>query len=670
MTIPQKTRARQPRGRGSILRGGRKILGLKTVIEALERAIEHFSSPPDFQRDMGRHVQTWNDISGTKIPKPKIPKPYTSPGEPEKDIESLGDGGVTYQPPKDSELDTTGWGHLEWGDTGTGLGENTHSGNAPTSPPEYDVPQPEGIWIPPLLPERILINHNPDKKVKIYISVGVNACKGNSYSSPAFPDSKVMFFYFYLEDGGHLNDGWATDPTGQPRIWFEGRGHWMAFLKMAEKLFNEKLAVFFEKSAGDFYSPIRATYNRREDGSWDGPHRSNRSTSKAESGYNFYFYVEAELNPPPLRMSPIHKGKDVDCCNTLRRNQDRIIKDLKQIKKWTGADYDEIEMPAHPFMDTPVGWLGSVLGRDKKKLGSIPDLIVYFIQAVDTMFGDEFPMKIKVPEHLVEGAKKSGEEIPEEFEMVTPGEAIKVILEMVMNLQDDEGNSKALLMKCLIETYKAREEAYKARNILDQLLKWTGVDYEEVKNYLQAEFTLPETDNDPNNAISWEDWKEKYPGPDEELRAFLEPSKMAVKSIYFDVEKSTDLSEEFYYLRNIYSIVRVAHTIGVGTHRDGIKDKLASYLVDFGAKYAYHSVTAPKEREKRGIVPDEDDANYDPKGLKEFKRFRRVVEDGLVGSGESSSAFFETGATPSERRNMPYGRHPEESAEIRDVTEQ
>ncbi|MBP0043382.1 MAG: hypothetical protein J7545_15650 [Roseofilum sp. SBFL] len=606
------------------------------------------------------------------IPRPKIPKPWTTPEQWVKDIESIGEGypeeekGEGEEEEKPPQMGDSS--NLDWGDSGQTIGGVTRGSEAPTFPPEYDIPQPEGIWIPPIPKESTPGVDMLNGKAGIYIGVNVNACKGNSYSTPSFPDGANMFFYFLVRDGEHLNDGWPQDSTGRPKVWFKGKQHWQGYINLASRLLSEKLGWWFGSSANSFYSPVRATYRLMEDGTWHGPDYINGSMSHAESGFNYYFQIYTEFIPPPTYYSPLpkSKGRDMNCCNQTLANQNRIIKDLKMIKKWVGADYDQIEMPKHPFMDTNVGWLEEIFGGGTTKLGSLPDLIVYFIQAVDTMFGDEFPMKIKVPPHIVEGAKTSGESIPEEFEMVTPGEAIKAIVEMVINLQDDEGNAKSIMMKCLLESYKAREEAYKARNMLDQFVKWSGIETEEVKNFLQAEFTLPETDNDPNNSIKWDEWKEKYPDPDEELKAFLEPSKMAVKAHFFDPEKGRDLIDDLYLVRNIYQIVRAAHTISVGKHRDGIKQKLTDYLIDFGAKYAYHAVTAPAEREKRGIGEDEDDDNYDPKGLKDFRKFRKVVEDGLVPPNESPAS----GTSVSDRgREKPYGRHLEETAEIRDITD-
>ncbi|MDJ1180797.1 hypothetical protein PJF56_18210 [Roseofilum sp. BLCC_M91] len=666
MLVPQPRPKSQPGNRGSNQRGGRKIPSLSAPpgegpIDAIKEAL---AGPPLFHEQIQDAAGFWG------VPLPKIPNPFTRPRErEEKDIESLGEAYPDPDPELTEEepipMGIGGYENTPWGNTGKTIGAVAQAKPAPTFPPEWNVPQPEGIYIPPFpSPGRDTSTFDVlGGRPGVYIGVSVKANRENRYSSPGFPDDRRMYFYFLARENDYLSDGWPQQSG--PKVRFKGVQHWKGYIRLAERLLSKKLSRYFDGLARSSSSPIRATYRLLEDGSWSGPHTWTGSATRGQSGYNFYFTIEAQFERPPVAFSPFprQRGEKMsNCCPTLIRNQNRMIKDLKLIKTWVGADYKEVEVPRHPFMDTSVGFLGKILGKGTRKISSLPDLIMYFIQSVDTMFGDEFPMKVKVPTHIVEGAKASGIGSPEEFELITPGEAIRAIFEATLNLQDDEGNAKALMTKCLLEAYKAREEAYKARNMLDQFVKWTGIETEEVKNFLQAEFTLPETDNDPNNAISWEDWKKKYPNPDEELKAFLEPSKMAIKGHYFDPEKGRDLIDDLYLLRNIYQIVRAAHTISVGKNREGMRGKLADYLLDFGAKYAYHAATAPAEREKRGIGEDEEDDGYDPKGLKDFRKFRKVVEGGLVSPTEKDTSI-------KSRKDRPYGRHPEETAKIRDITD-
>lgn len=719
----------QPRPKGQPSeRGNNRTGGYKTPSKRVEdpSVIDDGRTIRDSLDDIAEGLQTIKDFIDKHNP---VPNPFIHPSNlfthppddnDNKDLESLGIDGLGYgenreepeKDPEDYEIDPAGWGHLEWGDTGRSLEEVTNGGLPHFEEPAPGVRQPEGIWLPPLNPPRIPQGPDITRPAIVAVSLQVEANKGNRYSSPSFDGSQESISrscaYYRREHGspwvagGTFNKpgSWVNGNYRPPKFWFRDRGHWNQCIKEAKRYLSQQLIRFFKSPAWSFNNVIRAIYKIEEDGDWTGPsyafgtatfHQKPIITN-ASSEFNFYFKITWDLNPPRLgKMHPFPKRRPrrntMNCCPQLLRNQDRMIKDLKLIKEdlarvktWTGADYDVIEVPENPFMDLDkkdedanivvLGTANPNGGKEEKtkEIGSIPDLINYFIQNIDIVLGDAFPIKIKTPQHILEGAQNSGEGLPPDFELTTPGEALKAIFEMTLNLQDDEGNAKRMIMKNLLETYKGREEAYKARNTLDQIVKWLGMEYEEVKNYLSAEFTLPETDNDPENFISWEDWKERYKEDDDELDAFLQPSEMAVKAKFFDVQKFKDLEDIFYMVRNIYSIVRAVHTVPVGKHRDGIKEKLTEYLIDFGAKYAYHTVTAPKQREELDIGQDEDDDSYDPKGLKDFKKFRKAVENGLVPPEQRSRGMEIRNRSTTE--NMPYGRHPEESAEIRDVTEE
>lgn len=51
---------------------------------------DYWSSPPDIIEDLARPIDQFNDLTGSNVPRPKIPLPWTNPGEAEKDIESAG----------------------------------------------------------------------------------------------------------------------------------------------------------------------------------------------------------------------------------------------------------------------------------------------------------------------------------------------------------------------------------------------------------------------------------------------------------------------------------------------------------------------------------------------------------------------------------------------------
>ncbi|MBP0011440.1 hypothetical protein, partial [Roseofilum sp. Belize Diploria] len=376
------------------------------------------------------------------------------------------------------------------------------------------------------------------------------------------------------------------------------------------------------------------------------------------------------LDVPRIKLKP--KKKRVNrmyCCDSLSEQNGEILRQLRMISQATGANKlsrgKGIQLPGSSFLDDGDPDLSKLLSPPRF-VRSIPDMIWYFIDQLDGFYG-EWPFKLKIPDHLVEAARKSGEVIPTEIKVWNVQDAFEECLKLAFNLQDDEATIKELGKRAILEAHLARQEAATAKAMCRTLIEWTGMGYKEKMSLLRANFTIPGiTDQLANvvpgleGAMSIDAWDTAFDDKDKELEKFLQVSNIPIKTLELDRSKD-DLMVSLLILRQIASIIKHAHTASLDYQN--IEDNLEKYVRDFDKK-ARKGASETKEQLKaqgRYVEPDEAE---DPDRLKDLKKWASYAEAGY--SPKDNPSFVEDRRTSNrdDRDQEPFGRTYNERPKI------
>lgn len=228
---------------------------------------------------------------------------------------------------------------------------------------------------------------------------------------------------------------------------------------------------------------------------------------------------DGSYSPPPTNSLPFDKCEEMKCCDN--KDTEELVRLIARNLGVTTTGYF-MEVP-RSVVTSESSLFGKIDNSESVKIKSQAEFNAYLLQALNAISG-QFEVTIDVPARLSKATKGEAERVAGTITIPDLANGLAIIVKLLLNLQDDEGDMRSFLTRILLETHLSRRSAARAADEAYNLRLWTGMKVQEEAAMMPCTFSPPQD-------IAGRDIDQI--DTDAEVKDFLRESKVPYKRIKY-----------------------------------------------------------------------------------------------------------------------------------------